>query len=239
MASSRDKSEVSGGSSTLTLTAPPPPRPHLPIGGAPLRSPGPLSARPPGPPGLSNGSAAQSGPRSSPLPMSGPSFSKPPPGAPAAGSYAGPPSDSNSADSDKSLKMKIKRTKSGQLKTEDFKGSQTGHTNGDSESASSRPSSPLDNMNGISGKLSMVTTANTVSTPRGVKVSLVFFNVLPTVPTVDHKSHHRLLQPRAICRSESFGKFTNRFSFWKTRKSKESLWISGYLSVSLSIPSQI
>ena len=172
MASSRDKSEGGGGgSSTLTITAPPPPgsRPHLPVGGAPHRPPvpGPLSARP-----LSNGSGShQSGPRASPVSMSGPSFQKPAPGAASAGSgaYGGAPSD-NSADSDKSLKMKIKRTKSGQLKTEDFKsGQQPPHTNGNSESSvTSRPSSPLEN--GITGKLSVVTNANTVSTPRGVKV---------------------------------------------------------------------
>jgi len=65
--------------------------------------------------------------------------------------------------------MKIKRTKSGQLKTEDFKSQQPPHTNGNSENSSSRPSSPIEN--GITGKLSLVTSANTVlNTPRGGKV---------------------------------------------------------------------
>ena len=172
MASSRDKSEGGGGSSTLTITAPPPPglRPHLPIGGPPQRPPGHLSARP-----LSNGSSLtspQSGLRASPVSMSGPGVQKPSPGpavSAASGTYGGSPSDSNSADSDKSLKMKIKRTKSGQLKTEDFKSQQPPHTNGNSENSSSRPSSPIEN--GITGKLSVVTSANTVlNTPRGVKV---------------------------------------------------------------------
>ena len=176
MASSRDKSEGGGGgSSTLTITAPPPPgsRPHLPIGGPPQRPPGHLSARP-----LSNGSALtshQSGLRASPVPMSGPAIQKPSPGSAVSagtGTYGGSPSDSNSADSDKSLKMKIKRTKSGQLKTEDFKSQQSPHTNGNSDNSSSRPSSPSEN--GITGKLSLVTSANTVlptPRPRGGKVS--------------------------------------------------------------------
>ena len=178
MASSQHKSEGGGGgSSTLTLTAPPPPgsRPHLPVASLPPQRPpvpGPLSARP-----LSNGSSSgltshQSGPRASPVSMSGPSFQKPAPGSGTAGAYGGGQPSDNSADSDKSLKMKIKRTKSGQLKTEDFKsgGQQPPHTNGNSEtSVTSRPSSPLEN--GITGKLSVVTNANTVSnTPRGVKV---------------------------------------------------------------------
>ena len=174
MASSRDKSEGGGGggSSTLTLTAPPAPRPHLPLSGAPQR--------PPSVPGRALGTGSsplpphQRSPRASPVPMSGPGFQKP--GATVSagttGAYGGSPSDSNSADSDKSLKMKIKRTKSGQLKTEDFKsgGQQPPHTNGNSEpSVTSRPSSPLEN--GITGKLSVVTNANTVTnTPRGVKV---------------------------------------------------------------------
>ena len=180
MASSQHKSEGGGGgSSTLTLTAPPPPgsRPHLPVASLPPQRPpvpGPLSARP-----LSNGSSSgltshQSGPRASPVSMSGPSFQKPAPGSGTAGAYGGGQPSDNSADSDKSLKMKIKRTKSGQLKTEDFKsgGQQPPHTNGNSEpSVTSRPSSPLEN--GITGKLSVVTNANTVTnTPRGVKVGI-------------------------------------------------------------------
>ena len=174
MASSRDKSEGGGGgSSTLTITAPPPPgsRPHLPIGGPPQRPPGHLSARP-----LANGSSLtshQSGLRASPVSMSGPAIQKPSPGSAVSagtGTYGGSPSDSNSADSDKSLKMKIKRTKSGQLKTEDFKSQQPPHTNGNSENSSSRPSSPIEN--GITGKLSLVTSSKTVlNTPRGGKVS--------------------------------------------------------------------
>ena len=240
MASSQHKSEGGGGGggSTLTLTAPPPPgsRPHLPVGGPPQR---PLSARP-----LSNGASGltshQSGPRASPVSMSGPSFQKPAPGSGTAGAYGGGQPSDNSAESDKSLKMKIKRTKSGQLKTEDFKsgGQQPPHTNGNSEPlVTSRPSSPLEN--GITGKLSVVTNANTVpNTPRGVKVSTASYlniSLLQCRCKVFHENHTQFIDiPPAPSLEGNI--FQTRFLFRSLGNQKI---VSKNLKFSSFIPSQI
>ena len=123
MMSGREKSD----------TGPPPPQPppHIPVGGAPSRPPSssPMS-RP-----VSHLTNGQSKPGQGTI--SGSNFVK---HNSDVGSNA--TTDSNSSDSEKSLKMKIKRTKSGRQEIVKTEGGQLhASANGDSESGSSGPNS--------------------------------------------------------------------------------------------------
>lgn len=98
--------------------APPPPRPHIPVGGVPTR---PMTSMPQSlsrpTHNLNNGQVK---------PQMGSNF----PSRPNSSNYG---QDSNSADCDKSLKMKIKRTKSGRQEIVKTEGGQNNSHNGNSD----------------------------------------------------------------------------------------------------------
>ena len=100
----------------------PPPRPHIPVGGAPTR---PLTSMPPSlsrpTHNLNNGQVK---------PQMGSNF----PSRPNSSNYG---QESNSVDSDKSLKMKIKRTKSGRQEIVKTEGGHNNSHNGNSDNEGS------------------------------------------------------------------------------------------------------
>ena len=102
--------------------APPPPRPHIPVGGVPTR---PMTSMPQSlsrpTHNLNNGQVK---------PQMGSNF----PTRPNSSNYG---QDSNSADCDKSLKMKIKRTKSGRQEIVKTEGGQNNSHNGNSDNEGS------------------------------------------------------------------------------------------------------
>ena len=106
--------------------APPPPRPHIPVGGVPTRPMTSLAQSIPRPPhNLNNGQVK---------PQMGSNF----PSRPNSSNYG---QDSSSAESDKSLKMKIKRTKSGRQEIVKTEGglNNTHNGNSDNEGAVVKP----------------------------------------------------------------------------------------------------
>ena len=101
---------------------PPPPRPHIPVGGVPTR---PMTSLPQSisrpTHNLNNGQVK---------PQMGSNF----PSRPNSSNYG---QDSNSAESDKSLKMKIKRTKSGRQEIVKTEGGHNNSHNGNSDNEGS------------------------------------------------------------------------------------------------------